>query len=104
MYVRPFDPAYGTCVSIAVGTTAGAAIMPSAGNDKNNAIVVTCVGTQPIFVKITADSSTALATTADYMVLPNSQVTLTKAAEWNRITAIAGAAGSTLYAIEGTGL
>lgn len=105
MQVKAFDPSYGSGQAVTVTATATAVTLSASSNSGLDALSVACIGTQPIFIRVTDVSSTANATlNADYIILPNSKEVISKDPQYKRVSIIAPATGSTAYVIEGRGL
>lgn len=94
----PFNPSYGSGqTQSATGTSAQYSIRSG-----TRSICVTNTGsTNPVFVRI--GQGTVTATTADYIVMPNSQVSLGKFEDDN-VIAIISPSGTTVNFICGAGL
>ena len=94
----PFNPSYGSGQSqSATGTSAQYTIRTC-----TRSICVTNTGsTNPVFVRI--GQGTVTATTADYIVMPNSQVSLGKFQDDDNI-ALISPSGTTVNFICGAGL
>lgn len=105
MTVRPFDPSYGNTVTLSVTTSAVSGLMATTPDGRNTAVTFTNAGPSLAWVRITPDSvSTSAVVGTDMPILANSQVTLTKAPDWNRVSAIAASGTATLYATPGQGV
>lgn len=94
-----FQPSYGSGTTVAPsGTTAFSTLGLGA-----TSIVITNLSAGVIsYVRIGAGTQTA--TTADYPVLPNTQVTLSKARTDNVVAYITGGSTGSLHIIAGRGL
>lgn len=94
--LEPFIPNYGTGVTL----TAGASALNTPVHEDAKNICITNLGANVAYVKM--GSSSAVATTADYPILPFSQVVLTKVAGLNTLSYIS-ASGATLHVMTGQG-
>lgn len=106
MILRPLSPAYGQTQS-AVVSGAGAI---TGLNPASKQLMLTNVGTQVIFVRVTRGGDSTAATAADCPVMANSQVVISKSDVGldstdglSRLAYFATAAGSTLYVTPGEG-
>jgi hypothetical protein len=95
----PFAATFGSGVVVASVTTTSASSALGLGN---KAICVTNTGaTNPIFVRTGLSSVTA--TTADYCVMPNNQVFISKPQDHTHIAYVTGTSTSTAHIIAGEG-
>ena len=94
-----FQPSYGNGVTVApTGTSASSTL--GAGSDN---IVVTNLSSSVVsYVRVGQGAQTA--TTADYPVLPGTQVSLSKARYENTVAYITGSGTGSLHIIAGRGL
>jgi hypothetical protein len=94
-----FQPAYGGGVTVTpTGTSASSTLGAGSFN-----VVVTNLSTNVIsYVRIGKGAQTA--TTADYPVLPSTQVSLSKGKEDNVVAYITGGSNGSLHIIAGRGL
>ena len=102
--LAPFNAKLGSTTSVAATATAS----PAAVDPFAKQYMVTNSGSQLVFVRPLFASDTAVATSADIPVLPNSQTTLTKqGSEQNGHSSISivapGGVGSTVYVTSGEG-
>ena len=96
---QTFNPAYGTGVTVAPGTTSASVAISGDGP----VIVVTNLSSYIVaYVRTGIDSATA--TTADYPVLPGTQVSLSKGRYENRLAYITASGTSSLHIISGRGM
>lgn len=93
---RPFNPAYG---SGQVVTSGAAALAVTNLNKGDQNVVVTNLGSNVCYVRV-MDAGDA--STADYPVLPGTQLSLTKGAEQTRLSHIS-ATGTSLHIMTGNG-
>lgn len=108
MIIQPFYPAPGK-TQTAVVTGAGAITTGIPGNSRQ--LLLTNVGTQVLFVRVTTAADATVASASDTPVLPNSQCTITKDGSgtdgsptaYTRVAYFAAGAGSTLYVTPGDG-
>ena len=98
--LETFNPAYTLGITVSPGAVAG----NSTGVGLNaKTLCLTNLGTVTVYVRTyKASDGTKTATTADYPVLVNTQVTITKPDDHDAITYI-GAAGGSLHVIPGEG-
>jgi hypothetical protein len=95
--LQPFDPQYGSGQPL----TATASSQYALFSGTNKQVVVTNLGTNVAYVKVTNDTTKA-ASTADMPVIPGAQITLTKGDDDLAIAYIS-AAGTSLHVITGEG-
>lgn len=100
MINQAFRPAPGGNVTISATTSTSTTELTSDGDFRN--ICVTNSGTDIVYVRL--GKSTVAATSADYPVLPNSQVILSKDINDKYIAVIAASGTPTVYAMPGEGL
>jgi hypothetical protein len=101
--VQIFAPKYGSGVTVASVTTTSASSSLRTNDTGNGQVVVTNTGIVPLYVR-TGDSS-VVATTADYLVVPNyGQIVLTMKATDTHIAYITESSTSSLHAIIGDGV
>ena len=99
MIEQTFAPAYGQGVVVASVTTTSAA---SAVGFGAKSLVVTNTGsTNAVYLR--TGISTAVATTADYCLMPNAQVSISKPQDHTHIAYITAASTSSLHVIPGEG-
>ena len=94
--LEPFIPNYGSGVTL----TAGAASLTTPLNADSKSICITNLGSNVAYVRI--GGSASVATTADYPVLPFSQVILTKVMMHDTLAYIS-ASGASLHVMNGEG-
>lgn len=97
--IRTFAPGYGTGVTISA-TTSSSATALRAGS--NQIVVTNRDATNAVYVR-TGDSA-AVATAADYIVLPGAQVPLTRRFDDTHIAVVAAAGTAIVHAIIGDGI
>ena len=99
MISQAFGPSFGTGVVVASVTTASAS---SAVGTGSMSLAVTNTGsTNPIFVR--TGLSGVAATTADYIVMPNQQVKISKPLDHTHVAYITGTSTSSAHIIAGEG-
>ena len=96
--LQPISPKYNSGQTVSVSSTAGVVTI-----EKNNFnIVVTNLGAKTAYVRVMEDTSTN-ASTADFPILPNTQVALTKV-DKTKVGYICGGSDTTsLHIITGEG-
>lgn len=98
--LRTFAPGYGTGITISTTTTSSNTAL-RAGSQQ---VVVTNIdATNAVYFRTTPDGA-ASATSADYLVLPGQQVSITRAQDHAFIAAIAAAGTPSLHVITGDGI
>jgi hypothetical protein len=97
---RTFGPAYQSGVTETAGAVSKSKVIDKDGHRKS--VVVTNTGTDPIYVRCGKGSS-IVATTADYLVLGGTQVSISKDPFHDYIAVIAPAGAPVMHAISGTG-
>lgn len=99
MINQTFAPAYGQGVVVASVTTTSAA---SAVGLSSKSLVVTNTGaTNAIYLR--TGPSDAVATTADYCLMPSAQVSISKPQDHTHIAYITASSTSSLHVIPGEG-
>lgn len=98
MIDQTFAPAYGSAVLVASVTTTSAA---SAVGFGSKSLVVTNTGAANIYLR--TGLSTAVTTSADYILLPLSQVSISKPMDHTHIAYATDALTSSLHVIPGEG-
>lgn len=94
---QPIAPAYGTG-QVVTPAAASATVALTKGS---NQLVLTNVGAAVCYVRV-GDTGMPAATTADFPVPANTQVTITKAQDQNALSHIS-AVGTTLHIMNGEG-
>lgn len=94
-----FTPVYGTGITVAPTDTSGSTTVSRASKQKQ--YVVTNLGSQVVYVRAGVGSATA--TTADYPVLPDTQVVLTKDYEADTFAYITASGIGSVHIISGEG-
>ena len=93
-----FNPAYGTGITVAPGVASSS----SAVGFGNKALVITNLSATVVsYVRVAAGATTA--TTADYPVLPNAQIVLSKDGDHDTVAYIAPAGGGSIHIMGGEG-
>lgn len=103
---QPYNPHYGTTQSMAVTASASTRVLAnSTTGASNNQILCRVIGTQPVYVRITATGDPVVVSAADHLILPGETIALSRDdAQPMTLQAIApGGAGSTLYTSAGDG-
>jgi hypothetical protein len=96
---QTFGPAYGRGVVVASVTTTSAA---SAVGFGDKSLVVTNTGsTNAVYLR--TGLSDAVATTADYCLMPSAQVSISKPQDHTHVAYITAASTSSLHVIPGEG-
>jgi hypothetical protein len=94
-----FAPIYGTGVVVAPGVASAFSTLPI----ESQGVVITNLSTTVTsYVRI--GTGTQVATTADYPVLPSTQVSLSKALKDQTVAYIAPAGGGSIHIIAGRGV
>lgn len=96
--IRTFAPAYGQGIAV----TPGAASANSVLGANVTSLCITSRNSVECFVRVGTGAALA-ATTADYLVPPAGQVTISKFLDYDRIAYIAPAGGGSLHIIPGEG-
>lgn len=96
--IETFAPAYGQAVLVAPGVASANSVV----GKNSTSLCITSRNSVECFVRIGTDSGLA-ATTADYLVPPNGQVTISKFLDYDRIAYIAPAGGGSLHILPGEG-
>ena len=94
-----FQPNYGSGVTVAP-TTASAS--SSLGNGSTSIVITNLSATITSYVRIGSDTQTA--TTADYPVLPGTQITLSKDRTETTVAYVTASGTGSLHIIAGRGL
>jgi hypothetical protein len=93
-----FNPAYGTGITVApTGTSASSTI----GVGSKSLVITNLSTTVLSYIRVGTGSTTA--TTADYPVLPNTQIVVSKAQDQNTVAYIAPAGGGSIHILAGEG-
>ena len=94
-----FQPSYGNGITVApTGTSASSTL----GVGSQNVVVTNLSSTVTAYVRIGTGAQTA--TTADYPVLPSTQISLSKDRTDNTVAYITGGSTGSLHIIAGRGL
>lgn len=94
-----FQPSYGSGVTVAPD---GTSAFSTLGNGAENVVITNLSSSVVAYVRIGEGAQTA--TTADYPVLPSTQVSLTKARYETTVAYITGGSTGSLHIIAGRGL
>jgi hypothetical protein len=97
MALETFNPAYTQGQTISVTSTSA----PITIGRGSMSLVLTNLGTTTCYVRVS--TGTVAATTADYPVLGNSQVSITKDGDMNTVSAITASGTTSLHVIPGEG-
>ncbi len=97
--IEPFDPAYGRGFTVSPGVASGTSTIPVG----TMSLCLTSRNAVECFVRIGSGGSSVVATTSDYLVPPNGQVTIAKFRDHDTIAYIAPAGGGSLHIIPGEG-
>jgi len=93
-----FNPAYGTGTTVAPGVASASSTIGVG----SKALVITNLSTTVLsYIRVGTGSTTA--TTADYPVLPNTQIVVSKAQDQNTVAYIAPAGGGSIHILAGEG-
>lgn len=96
--IRTFAPAYGQAIAVTPGNTTANSVI-----GKNvTSLCITSRNSVECFVRVGTGAGLA-ATTADYLVPPNGQVSISKFLDYDRIAYIAPAGGGSLHIMPGEG-
>jgi len=96
--VETFAPAYGQGFAVSPGAASANSLVPKT----TTTLCVTSRNSVECFVRVGTGAGLA-ATTADYLVPPNGQVTISKFRDYDRVAYIAPAGGGSLHIIPGEG-
>lgn len=96
--IETFAPAYGEGISVSPSSTSANSVIRA----NTTSLCITSRNSVECFVRIGAGAGLA-ATTADYLVPPNGQVTISKFMNFDRIAYIAPAGGGSLHVLPGEG-
>lgn len=93
-----FNPAYGTGVTVAPGVASASSTIGLG----SKALVITNLSASVVsYVRVGAGSTTA--TTADYPVLPSTQIALSKAQDQNTVAYITASGTGSIHIMAGEG-
>jgi hypothetical protein len=93
-----FNPAYGTGVTVApTGTSASSTI----GVGSKALVFTNLSSSVPVYIRVGTGATTA--TTADYPVLPSTQVTISKAQDENTVAYITASSTGSIHIMAGEG-
>jgi hypothetical protein len=93
-----FNPAYGTGITVApTGTSASSTI----GVGSKSLVITNLSSTVVAYVRVGTGATTA--TTADYPVLPSTQVTISKAQDQNTVAYITSSSTGSIHIMAGEG-
>jgi len=96
--IETFAPAYGNALVVTPGNTSANSVIPV----ETTSLCITSRNSVECFVRVGTGAGLA-ATTADYLVPPNGQVSISKFRDYDRIAYIAPAGGGSLHIIPGEG-
>lgn len=96
--IETFAPAYTQGIAVSPGAVSANSVIPR----MTTSLCITSRNSVECFVRVGTGVGLA-ATTADYLVPPNGQVTISKFADYDRIAYIAPATGGSLHIIPGEG-
>lgn len=96
--IETFAPAYGRGIAVTPGAVSANSVIPIG----TTSLCITNRNAVESFVRVGTGSGLA-ATTADYLVPPNAQISISKFADYDRIAYIAPAGGGSLHIIPGEG-
>ena len=93
-----FNPAYGTGVTVAPTNTSASSTL---GVGTKALVITNLSSTIVSYVRVGTGSATA--TTADYPVLPSTQITISKAQDANTVAYVTAASTGSLHIMAGEG-
>lgn len=96
--IETFAPAYGNALVVTPGNTSANSVIPV----DTTTLCITSRNSVECFIRVGTGVGLA-ATTADYLVPPNGQVSISKFRDYDRIAYIAPAGGGSLHIIPGEG-
>lgn len=96
--IETFAPAYGNALVVTPGNTSANSEIPV----DTTTLCITSRNSVECFIRVGTGVGLA-ATTADYLVPPNGQVSISKFRDYDRIAYIAPAGGGSLHIIPGEG-
>ncbi len=102
---KTFGPAWGKGINITAGGTASDSLVDdrAAMNGGSQQVVVTNKGTDLVYVRMSKADNVIDATTADYVIMPQAQVSLTKFQDFDTLSVIAPSGAPVVHAIRGQG-
>lgn len=95
--IEPFAPAYGKGFTVSPGVASASTAIPA----ETQSLCITSRNSVECYIRV--GNSTVTATTADYLVPPNGQVSISKFRDYDTIAYIAPAGGGSLHIIPGEG-
>ena len=95
--IEPFAPAYTKALVVSPGVASASSDIPV----NTSSLCITNRNSVECFVRV--GTGTLAATTADYLVPPNAQVTISKFRDYDKIAYIAPAGGGSLHIMPGEG-
>jgi hypothetical protein len=98
--LRTFAPGFGTGITISATTSSSNTALRGGSQQ---VVVTNRDATNAIYFR-TDDDSGAVATAADYIVLPGQQISITRAQDHAFIAVVAAAGTATVHAIIGDGI
>lgn len=96
--IETFAPAYGQGFSVSPGAASANSDLPAG----TTSLCITSRNSVECFIRIGSGAGLA-ATTSDYLVPPNGQVSISKFRDYDKIAYIAPAGGGSLHIIPGEG-
>jgi len=102
---KTFSPAWGKGVSITAGAAATDSLIDdnSLNGSGSSSVVITNTGTDLAYVRVSRSDDVKDATAADYLIMPQAQVSLTKFRDNDTLSVIAPSGAPVIYAIRGEG-
>jgi hypothetical protein len=98
MIAQTFGPAYGQGVTASVTSTSAATAV---GTGSKSLVITNTGSTNAVYLR--TGLSTAVATTADYCLLPLAQVSISKPQDHTHVAYITASSTSSLHVIPGEG-
>lgn len=93
-----FDPNYGTGVTITATTTSSNTAITGDGDVVR--VFHTVAGGAVVYCRLT-DSATAVATAADYALVPNAPICIPRGSNFNRIALLAATGSHAIHVMTG---
>ncbi len=95
--IETFAPAYGRGFTVSPGVASASSDIPV----NTTSLCITSRNSVECYIRV--GTGTIAATTADYLVPPNGQVSISKNRDYDKIAYIAPAGGGSLHIIPGEG-
>lgn len=95
--IESFSPAYGQALVVTPGNTSATSSIPV----NTTALCITSRNSVECFIRV--GTGTIAATTTDYLIPPNGQVSISKNRDFDKIAYIAPAGGGSLHIMPGEG-